>query len=102
MHFTDAGLGPAGVVSLADPVELPDWNDSEVCHALHVTLLLSRPPSTVIPRSTNLSRPVEAYFYSSPAVWVMQGVGVTTVSRLIELLPDDIQWDIIWSCRSDP
>ena len=44
MQLIEAGLGPADVVSLADPVELPYRNDSEICHALHVTLLLSRSP----------------------------------------------------------
>jgi hypothetical protein len=52
MQLTEAGLGPAGVVSLADPVELPYGNDTETRHALHVTDLLSRSPSTTVPRST--------------------------------------------------
>jgi hypothetical protein len=30
--------GSAGVIGLADPVELPYWNKTELCHTCHVTL----------------------------------------------------------------
>jgi hypothetical protein len=78
-------LGPAGVIGLADPVELPYWNKTEMCHALHVTLAPFSLPSTVIPRSTNISHPVEVYFYSSPVLLKTQGFCITTASHSVVL-----------------
>jgi hypothetical protein len=79
-------LGSAAVIRLADPVELPDRNKTEMCHACHVTLTPSSFPSTVIPRSTNMSHPVEGYFHSSPVPLKAQGSCITTTSHIRQLV----------------
>jgi hypothetical protein len=81
MQLTDAGLGLAGVISLADPVELPNGNKTELCHARHVTLAPFSFPLDRCPSLYDMSRPVEVYFYSNPPLLRRQGYCITTTSH---------------------
>jgi hypothetical protein len=84
-------LGPAGVIGLADPVELPYWNKTEMCHALHVTLAPFSFPLDRCPLLYSMSRSVEVYFYSSPALLKTQGSCVTTASHSVALAPPSLR-----------
>src|SRR6516164_8706461 len=61
--FLGSGRGPAGVVNLADSVEFPYWNETELRQIRHVTSLLPR-----LPRSESIAvtrqPPIEAYTYA--------------------------------------
>jgi hypothetical protein len=71
------------VIRLADPVELPDGNKTELCHALHVTLAPFLLPLDRCPSLYSISLPVEVYFHSSPTTLPWQGIGVTTASHCL-------------------
>jgi hypothetical protein len=84
-------LGPAGVLGLADPVELPYWNKTEMCHALHLTLAPFSFPLDRCPSLYHMSRPVEVYFYSNPALLTMQGSWITTASHSVVWAPPTLR-----------
>ena len=79
--FLGSGRGPAGVVNLADSVEFPYWNETELRQIRHVTSLLPR-----LPRSGSIAvtrhPPIEAYTYSTSHAHTWQGVRITSASHL--------------------
>ena len=78
-----SGRGPAGVVHLADSVEFPYGSETEMRQALHVTLLLSRSPSTAVHRSTRCPSRSRSTYTLAPRAQV-QCVCVTSASQLLE------------------